>query len=684
MNEGRARAALWNSRRGEPRSRRTLRARCRTGRTTPFFKPLLFRLPAEDARRVTLGLLALQARTRAGRRLFRAFGHGVPSGGDAVTVFGVRFPGPVGLAPGIDTHGEALAVLQYLDLGFLQVGPLGLEDVPRRFSADPLRVPEALALVSGEEAAAPSAARLAARIRAASDLAVPVGVALRGDRLVEVVQALEGAAAFFVLPPSVVSDMEGLRALRAATRRPLLVACAPEWDDARLDAHVDALGEASIDGVVALAGERSDLVRGGRVSGPFLRDRALRAVSRIARRHGDRMPVVGSGGVMCPEDVTAFLDAGAKLVQLHEGLVYAGPGLPARCGHALAARREALHVTPAPAASTLAIAGAPIPAWRARYARHGRALVAFTGACLVGSGLLALLLAATVKLLPYDVAYLGMTMDDLCAHAACRVVHFMAHDRVSFGGSILAIGILYLWLAAAPLRAGERWAFWALCASGLTGFGSFLTYMGYGYLDVWHGRATMALLPLFVGGLVLAHAGLEPPGGLRGLRRHAARAWRWSPAGMGRACLTFTATGMLLGGALIMLVGMTRVFVPQDLEYMGVTVAELDALNPRLVPLIAHDRAGFGGGLFSGGVVVMSAVWGGLRPGARGLWWALAASGVAGFACAIGVHPVVGYTSFVHLAPAYAGAIALVVGLALLHRPLCRWDGGESERFPDL
>jgi hypothetical protein len=43
--------------------------------------------------------------------------------------------------------------------------------------------------------------------------------------------------------------------------------------------------------------------------------------------------------------------------------------------------------------------------------------------------------------------------------------------------------------------------------------------------------------------------------------------------------------------------GSTRVFVAEDLEFMGLTRGALDAINPRLVPLIAHDRAGFGGGL---------------------------------------------------------------------------------------
>jgi hypothetical protein len=61
---------------------------------------------------------------------------------------------------------------------------------------------------------------------------------------------------------------------------------------------------------------------------------------------------------------------------------------------------------------------------------------------------------------------------------------------------------------------------------------------------------------------------------------------------------------MVLAGATILTVGMTRVFVPQDLAFMGVSIADLDAANPRLVPLIAHDRAGFGGGILSAGLTV--------------------------------------------------------------------------------
>jgi hypothetical protein len=312
---------------------------------------------------------------------------------------------------------------------------------------------------------------------------------------------------------------------------------------------------------------------------------------------------------------------------------------------------------------------APAAGARAR-AELGSWLVAFTGWVLVASGLFALALAATVNLLPHDVAYLGMTHAELCDFHSCRVARFMAHDRVAFGGSIIAIGILYHWLARGPLRRGRAWAWWALCVSGLVGFASFLTYLGYGYLDLWHGRATLALLPFFAAGLALSFRDLPKPRGPRALLVPGERiAWRSRP-GAGRACLLFTAVGMMLGGLTILGIGMTHVFVPQDLEFMGVGPDELQAISPRLVPLIAHDRTGFGGGLFSGGIAILCCVWCGMRAGDRRLWWTLLAAGSAGFATAIGIHFLIGYTSFSHLAPAYAGAAVFVLGITLLAGPM--------------
>jgi hypothetical protein len=300
--------------------------------------------------------------------------------------------------------------------------------------------------------------------------------------------------------------------------------------------------------------------------------------------------------------------------------------------------------------------------------RGGSLLVGAFGLLLILSGLFAVFLGVTGRFLPHDERFLGMTADALCALHGCRIVHFMVHDRVSFGGAVVAVGLLYLWLARCPLRQGQAWAWWALLASGAVGFASFLAYLGYGYLDTWHGAAALGLLPCFVLGLVRSPELCTRPAGIRSLLRPAAR-YPWSSAaGLGRLCLLAVAAGLVCGGLTILLVGMTCVFVPQDLAYLGLGVGELQALNSRLVPLIAHDRAGFGGAVCSCGVALFFCVWCG-RP-SRGLWWVLAVVGAVGFGTAIGVHPGVGYTDPVHLAPAVLGAVIYLAGLLLSFRAM--------------
>jgi hypothetical protein len=298
----------------------------------------------------------------------------------------------------------------------------------------------------------------------------------------------------------------------------------------------------------------------------------------------------------------------------------------------------------------------------------GRPLLSVTGLCLVFSGGFALFLSAGRHFLPHDVQFLGMTAEQLCSLRACRIVHFMVHDRVAFGGALIAVGLLYLWLSAFPLREGEAWAWWLFAGSGAIGFGSFLAYLGYGYLDTWHGTATLGLLPCFLLGLIRSRRLLRGPRGILSLLRPGAPLAPGTAAGLGRACLLATAIGMIFGGATILGVGMTSVFVPQDLQFMGLKVEDLHSVNPRLVPLIAHDRAGFGGAIFTGGLLVLGCVWCG-RP-SRSLWQALLLGGGAGFSCAVGVHFAVGYTDALHLAPAAAGGLLFLLGMALTRRSM--------------
>jgi hypothetical protein len=300
----------------------------------------------------------------------------------------------------------------------------------------------------------------------------------------------------------------------------------------------------------------------------------------------------------------------------------------------------------------------------------GRPLLIVLALVLVGSGLFAGFQAATGHFLPHDTAYLGMTAQQLCALYGCRIVHFMIHDRISFGGVLVAIGTMYLWLALFPLRRGEAWAWWTFAASGTVGFLSFLTYLGYGYLDTWHGLSTLALAPLYLWGLTRTRHLLREPRGLRVLLRPGER---MNPA---RLVLLLATLGIVGAGLTIMTVGMTSVFVPQDLEFMSVNIASIRAINARLVPLIAHDRAGFGGGLASCGVAMLLTIW--CSPLTRSLWQALAVAGAAGFVTAIGVHPAIGYLSATHLGPAVAGGVLFAIGLALAQRriPHAHHDAG--------
>ena len=294
----------------------------------------------------------------------------------------------------------------------------------------------------------------------------------------------------------------------------------------------------------------------------------------------------------------------------------------------------------------------------------GRFLLSLTAFVLFLSGGFAIFQSFTGYFLPQDVHALGFDADRLARMANPRVVKFMFHDRVAFGGTLLAIGFAYWYLAEFPLRAGEPWAWWTFCVSGVCGFASFLCYLSFGYLDNWHGIATLFLLPVYLAGLCRA----------RPAKLHWRDMW-WpgQPASLGRSVLGFLAAGIIAAGSTIMVVGMTSVFVPQDLTFMDMTRGNLQGLSPRLVPVIAHDRAGFGGGLFSTGIILLLIA----RQAAltRSLVQIVALMGLAGFGAALGVHPAIGYTDTVHLAPAYLGCLLFVATVIRLAQEYRRASG---------
>jgi hypothetical protein len=295
----------------------------------------------------------------------------------------------------------------------------------------------------------------------------------------------------------------------------------------------------------------------------------------------------------------------------------------------------------------------------------GRFLLIFTGLMLVLSGLFVVVQSLTGHFLPHDVAYLGLDATQLSVFNSGTITKFMFHDRISFGGSIMAVGFLYMWLAEFPLKNGEAWAWYLFLFSGVMGFGSFLTYFGYGYLDTWHGAATLLLMPFFIVGLTRSHALIKHDAVFKNVFSARYRIDLKSQAGIGKVFLLFSSLGIFAAGATIMIVGMTTIFVPQDLEYMNITACGIEDINAKLKPLIAHDRAAFGGGLATIGLLYFFII----RKAETNvnLWQIIMLSMTVGFSTAIGVHFFIGYTSFTHLAPAYFGSSTSLVGLVLTY-----------------
>ena len=220
----------------------------------------------------------------------------------------------------------------------------------------------------------------------------------------------------------------------------------------------------------------------------------------------------------------------------------------------------------------------------------GRVPLATTGLILLLRGWFAIFQSSTGYFLPQDVQALGFDARQLAIAANIRVVHFMA---TSIPGAVLR-------------RCSFCRSFWRV----------------YGP----HARPLCPLSDVWL---------------------------RGQPMSPGRLGLGFLGVGMLIAGATIMVVGMTRL---RDLTFMCVTPAELNRISARLVPVIAHDRAGFGSGLFSTGIILFFLARHALS---RSLIQTIAFMGLVGFGSAIGAHPAIGYTNFTRPASAYFGALIL-------------------------
>ncbi|MFC5470293.1 hypothetical protein ACFPPD_16420 [Cohnella suwonensis] len=627
-----------------------------------LFRPLLFRLPSRAARNVTLKAMRRVSRLPGGTLLIKTLGHMEPSPLLESRVANVPVPTPVGLSGSVDPDRIAHRALAQFGFGFMEIGPVTLFPVG---NGEPIRNDAKRQLLTyPNEYENEGLVRLKERLgEPGHDLprffrASPMPDS-SGEEAVDQLRTLllalrtEKTAGFHIdaLDP----DCGDVANLRALERVGAMIRRLRAEDGFRHPVSLRVPLDYPPNDLYLLLSQADLSVWSGYVVGEALRTPdgaeigksgkayAQPLVRRLKAHALAHQSIVAGAGVHEPQDALDMIAEGADHVLLGSGLVYAGPGLPKRINEALI--YEKIKTEPAPATPSF---------WR-----HW-GWMRLLGIGMIVGGILAWAIAASSVVLPYDERFLEMTRDELIRLNG-HLLHFMSHDRITLAGTMISIGILYDRLARYGLRDGQHWARTSLLISGIVGFPSFFLYLGYGFFDPLHAAAAVVLFPMF----------------LLAMRRNPDRPFRrpvnlrnnptWRRAMWGQLCFVVLGASLSLGGLVIATIGVTNVFVPQDLAFMGTTREELRTANPNLIPLIAHDRAGFGGALFSDAVMLLAVSLWGIQQGERWLWWTLLAGGAPAFVAGLSVHYGIAYTDFVHLLPAYFAVLLYILGLILLY-----------------
>ncbi|MFT4289268.1 quinone-dependent dihydroorotate dehydrogenase [Nocardioides sp.] len=308
-----------------------------------------------------------------------------------VEAMGLRFANRLGLAAGFDKNAVGIDALAALGFGHVEIGTVTAEPQPGNPRPRLFRLVSDRAVVNrmgfNNDGAEVVAARLAARdvsLRPVSAPSVSVcarspvlGVNIGKTKVVPeddqaAVEADYGKSTRLLAPYAdylVVNvsspNTPGLRSLQAVERLepllahvrrtadsatdkrvPLLVKIAPDLADEDVLAVADLALALGLDGIIAtnttisrdgLRSHPSEIeeVGAGGLSGRPLTDRALAVTRLLKERVGDRLTLVGVGGITTPEDARARLAAGADLVQGYTAFIYEGPLWPRRIARSL-------------------------------------------------------------------------------------------------------------------------------------------------------------------------------------------------------------------------------------------------------------------------------------------------------------------------------------------------------------
>jgi dihydroorotate dehydrogenase len=316
-------------------------------------RPVLFLADPERIHHVALQSLAFVGGNRIGRAHCALIAGVRTPDASPVELLGVRFRNRVGLGAGFDKDGVAIRGWAALGFGFIELGTV----TPRPQAGNPrprlfrLAADEALVNRMGfNNAGADALARRIADARPHLPPGFVVGVNVGRNR--------DGDASDYPAAAAAVADVAdyiainvsspntpGLRDLQdparlvpllaavadAAPGRPLLVKLSSDLEEATRRDLLAALGDSAAAGVILsntstsreLLGSSRAFETGG-LSGRPLLDRTA---TTVASARGSGLAVIASGGIGSGYDALRLFEAGADMVQIWTGMIYAGPGL---------------------------------------------------------------------------------------------------------------------------------------------------------------------------------------------------------------------------------------------------------------------------------------------------------------------------------------------------------------------
>lgn len=282
-----------------------------------------------------------------------------------VTVAGIEFPNPVGLAAGLDKNAECIDAFAQMGFGFIEVGtvtprPQAGNDKPRLF-----RLPAADAIINRMGFNNKGVDYLVAQVKQARFNGV-LGINIGKNKDTPNEQGkddyiacmrkvypyatyitvnisspntpglrdLQFGDALFDLLQAVKNEQLDLSA-RHGKYVPVFVKIAPDMDAIAVEQVADTLRASQLDGAIATNTtlDKTTVAQleygneAGGLSGQPVRQKSTEVV-RLLRQHlGADFPIIGVGGIDSAAAAGEKFAAGAQLVQVYTGFIYQGPDL---------------------------------------------------------------------------------------------------------------------------------------------------------------------------------------------------------------------------------------------------------------------------------------------------------------------------------------------------------------------